>query len=57
MAKRENPPGPGVSTAQDALAKIKKEVAARNEAAHKAERAKTDPRANAAAEKRRRESW
>ena len=57
MAKRENPPGPGVSTAQDALTKIKKEVAERNEAAHKAERAKTDPRAKAAADKRRRDSW
>jgi hypothetical protein len=57
MAKRDNPPGPGVSTAEDAVSKIKKEVAARNEAAHKADRAKTDPREKAAADKRRRDSW
>ena len=57
MAKRENPPGPGMSTADDAVSKIKKEVAARNEAAHKADRARTDPREKAAAEKRRRDSW
>jgi hypothetical protein len=57
MAKRENPPGPGMSTADDALSKIKKDVAARNEAAHKADRAKTDPREKANADKRRRDSW
>jgi hypothetical protein len=57
MAKRENPPGPGLSTADDAVNKIKKEIAARNEAAHKEDRARTDPREKAAAEKRRRDSW
>lgn len=56
MAKPDTPPGPGISTADDAVNKIKKEIAARNEAAHKAERARTDPRAKERADKRRRES-
>jgi hypothetical protein len=57
MADRDNTPRPGASTAQDAVAQLKKEIAARNEAAHKADRARTDPREKANAEKRRRDSW
>ena len=56
MAKSQSQPGPGASTADDALNRIKKEIAARNEAAHKEERARTDPRAKEKADRRRRES-
>ena len=57
MTKPKNAPAPGASTSENAVNKIKQEIAARNEAAHKADRAKTDPRAKAAADKRRRDSW
>ena len=57
MTEPKNAPKPGAATSENALQKIKDEVAARNAAAHKAERARTDPRAKAAADKRRRDSW
>jgi hypothetical protein len=38
MAKQTNEPGPGLSTAQAAFDEIKKEIARRNERAHRAAR-------------------
>ena len=56
MTKRINHPGPGLSTADAAVAELKKKVAARNEAAHQADRKKRAPRERELVEKRRRDA-
>jgi hypothetical protein len=54
MAERLHQPGPGRSTADSAVNDLKKEIAKRNEAAHRADREMRAPREKLLAEKRRR---
>ena len=56
MTERINHPGPGKSTAEAAINEIKKQVAARNEAAHKAAVKQREPRERELVEKRRRDA-
>ncbi|MDX6671286.1 MAG: hypothetical protein QOI91_1649 [Solirubrobacteraceae bacterium] len=56
MAENPHQPGPGRSTADAAVNELKKEIAKRNEAAHRAEREMRGPREQMLAEKRRRDS-
>jgi hypothetical protein len=56
MTEQDNQPGPGRSTAEAAIKELKKQIAARNEAAHQAERKRRGPRERELVEKRRRES-
>lgn len=55
MTEPSNQPGHGRSTAEAAVKEIKKRVAARNEAAHRADRKQREPRERALVEKRRRD--
>ena len=54
MAESQHQPGPGRSTADDAFNELKREVAKRNEAAHRADREMRAPREQELADKRRR---
>ena len=56
MTERNNHPGPGRSTADAMVKELKKKIAARNEAAHVAERKKRAPHEKAMLEKKRRDS-
>jgi hypothetical protein len=55
MTERKHHPGPGRSTADAMISELKKQVAARNEEAHKAERKRRGPRERELADKRRRD--
>ncbi len=56
MTERKNHPGPGRSTADAVVGELKKKIAERNEAAHKAERKKREPRERARVERQRRDA-
>jgi hypothetical protein len=56
MTERKNAPGPGRSTSDAAFKELKQQIAARNEAAHQAERKRRAPREQELVAKRRRDS-
>jgi hypothetical protein len=56
MTEPKNQPGPGRATADAAFMELKKQVAARNEEAHRADREKRAPRERELVERRRRDA-